>query len=247
MQEFLLSNYVLFTYSVEAMAAITGVLLYKKYKNSTTRYFIYFLVYLTICDFLSCYTWLVFPDKLFSFLVGTIIEKNYWWSTLYWKIGAIMFFAFFYRKILKTKHFKNIIKLTSYSFFIFSVGYILYNFEKFFITFFPLISVLGSIIIFLCAGFYFIEVLQSEKILTFYKSLTFYISATIFIWWLIITPIVFYDNYTTYEIAVYERDWDYIKLRRTIYLFSNIFMYSTFTFALIWCRPEADFEKIKNL
>ena len=76
--------------------------------------------------------------------------------------------------------------------------------------------------------------------LIFYKSINFYISVAIFIWWFIITPIVFYDNYSAYKVGVYERDWAYIELRRYIYIFSNIFMYSTFVFALIFCEPEED-------
>ncbi len=247
MQEFLLKNYSLITHTVEAMAALAGVFLYKKYNKTTAKYFIYFLVFLTICDTLSMYTWLVFPNKPLSFLVGTIIEKNYWWSTLYWKLGAIMFFSFYYRYILKTKGFIDTIKYASIIFLTYSIIHILLNWNDFFDSFFPIISVLGAIIVLLCTVFYFIEILQSENILTFYKSLNFYISAAIFIWWLIITPIVFYDNYTSYEISVYERDWDYIKLRRMIYLFANIFMYSTFTFTLIWCKPDDDNEMIKNL
>ena len=237
-QDFFFENYRLLTHTVEALAALTGVLFFSRYKNSIAKYFIYFLVYLTVCDTLSIYTNLVFPEKLFSFLVGTLIEKNYWWSTLYWKIGAIMFFAFYYRKILKTAVFKKTIKFSSYSFLVFSILYILLHWKEFFYRFFPIISVLGAVIIFMCTVFYFIEILQSEKILTFYKSLNFYITVAVFIWWLIITPIVFYDNYTTYTIGVYERDWNYITLRRYLYLFSNLFMYLTYTFALIWCKPE---------
>lgn len=240
MQDFLLNNYTLLTYSVETMAALTGIFLFRRYRNSEAKYFIYFLVYLTIGDFAHMYTWLVYPDKLLSFLLGSLIEKNYWWSTLFWRIGAIMFFAFYYHKILKTQSFKKVIKYTSTGFISFSFGYILLNWKAFFISYFPIISILGATIVFLCTVFYFIETLQSDRVLTFYKSLNFYISVGIFIWWLIITPLVFYDHYTAYEVLVYERDWDYIKLRRLLYLSVNIFMYSTFTFSLIFCKPEIE-------
>ncbi|WP_379941605.1 hypothetical protein [Mariniflexile aquimaris] len=240
MNEFLLQNYMLITHSVEVVAALTGVFFYRKYKNETTKYFIYFLVYLTICEFLSGYTRYVYPDKFLHMLVGTIVQKNHWWTTLFWKIGAIMFFAFYFNKILKTKVFRDIIKLASSSFFIISIIYILFNWEAFFYKFFPLISVLGALVIFLCTVFYFIETLQSDKLLTFYKTVNFYISAAIFIWWLIITPLVFYDVYFTYEIGNSNRDWDFMFLRWQIYLFANIFMYSTFTFALIFCKPEIE-------
>lgn len=235
MEEFLLNNYSLLTHSVEAMAALTGVFLFKLYKNTEVKYFIYFLVYLTICDFFGQYKNYV-DNGFLNFLKKTIFATNHWWSTSYWKVGAILFFVFYYSKILKTVQFKNIIKISGYAFFFFSVIYIALNWGKFFNTFFPIISILGAIIIFLCSVFYFIEVLQSDKILTFYKSINFYISFAIFIWWLIITPLVFYDIYHSND------DWNFIFLKWQIYLFANIFMYSTFTFALIYCKPDSKNE-----
>ncbi|MCF7560837.1 hypothetical protein L3X39_09320 [Sabulilitoribacter multivorans] len=240
MKEFLLKNYTLLTHSVEVIAAFTGVVLLKKYKSKHNRYFIFFLVYVVILEFIGDYSKFVHPNRSLSFLVGTRIEKNHWLFTSGWSIGAIMFFAFYYRKILKTRIFKKIIELSSYSFLVISIIYILFNWNRFFYTFFQTISILGALVIFLCAVLYFIETLNSNKILSFYKSLDFYITSAIFIWWLIITPIDFYDVYFTYEIGNPNRDWDFMFLRWQIYLFANILMYSTFTFALIWCKPEND-------
>ncbi|GAL73156.1 hypothetical protein JCM19302_3037 [Jejuia pallidilutea] len=72
----------------------------------------------------------------------------------------------------------------------------------------------------------------------FYKSLNFYISAVIFIWWLIIAPLTFYDVYYKYEIGVGVFDKAFVDLRFQIFLFANLFMYLTYTFALIWCKLE---------
>ncbi len=151
---------------------------------------------------------------------------------MYWKIGAILFFSFYYYRYLINKSFKRIVKYSGYSFLVFSIIYILFNWDDYFIVFFPIIDILGAIIIFLCTAFYFFEILNSEKILTFYTSINFYISAAIFIWWLIITPLVFYDIYNSHY------DWNFIFLKWQIYLFANIVMYLTFTFALIFCKPE---------
>ena len=232
MEQFILENYSLLTRFVEILAATTGLILFKKYKYSAAKYFVFFLVYLSLGDLFNTYTKLIRNNGVLSFLKGTIFEQNYWWSTLFWKIGAIMFFVFYYRKILKTELFRVIIKYAGLVFIMVSVFYILIHIDYFFSRFFPIISIMGAIIIFLCTAFYFFETLQSDKILTFYKSLNFYISAAIFIWWLIITTIVFYDIYGEHK------DIAYIHLRRYIYLFANILMYSTFTFALIWCKPE---------
>jgi len=229
---FLIKHYSLLTSLSEILAAVTGILLFKKYKLTAAKFFIYFLVFLLIGDSFNFYTRLIKNHGILSFLEGTVFEKNYWWSTIYWKIGAILFFVFFYIKILKTVLFRKILKYSGFVFLIISVTTIIINWEHFFSRFFPIISIMGAVIIFMCTVFYFMEVLQDERILAFYKSINFYISSAIFIWWLIITPIVFYDIYGEY------RDIVYINLRRYIYLFANILMYLTFTFALIWCKPQ---------
>ena len=234
MNDFLLQYKNIITFTVEILAAVTGLLFYKKYNRKATKYFIWFLVYLSICDFLGGYVWYIKDNGFLSFLKGTLLVRNFWWSTLFWKIGAIVFFAFYYQKVLIYKRFKKVLKWSNYFFMIFSIIYIVINWEDYFTRFFPVIDILGAIIIFMCSVFYFIEILQSETILTFYKSLNFYISAAIFIWWLIITPLVFYDIYNS------NYDWNFIFLKWEIYLFANIFMYSTFTFALIFCKPEKD-------
>lgn len=240
LEEFLFKNYTLLTHSVEAIAALTGVFFYRKYRNTSTRYFIYFLVYIILLDKSGNYTWYVHPDRFLAFLIGTVIQKNYWMFTIGWSIVSVMFFGFYYRKILENEAFKKVIKFTSYAFLFFSLSYILLHWEAFFNMFFPAIKVFGGVVVLLCTVFYFFETLQSDKVLTFYKSINFYISMALFIWFLVITPMVFFDKYTSYDPLVYERDWNYIRLRRMIFLSCNIFMYLTFTFALIWCKPEND-------
>lgn len=234
MNDFLLQYYNILTHSVELLAAVTGILLLKKYKSTSTTYFIYFLVYLSICDFLGSYTRYISNNGFFSFLEGTIFVKNYWWYTVFWKVLAIVFFAFYYNKILKNERFKVIIRYCTFAFFLFSVAYIGLNIDDYFNSSLPIINIFGAIIIFLCTGFYFIEILLSDSILLFYKSIDFYISVAIFIWWLIITPIVFFENYNT------TSDWDFVFLKWQIILFANISMYLTFTFALIFCKPFND-------
>lgn len=223
------------------MPALVGILYWKKFNKTPVKYFIVFLVFTCIADTINNYTKFVEPGKALDFLIGTKFEKNHWWNTSFWIIGAIMFFAFFYRKILKTSRFKKIIKITSYSFFVFSITYIVKHWDYFFGHNFTILELSGAVIIFFCTVFYFIEILVSDEILVFYKSIYFYISAVIFIWWLIITPLTFYDIYHRYEIGSNDFDRNFFDLRFMILLSANFFMYVTYTFALLWCRPENEF------
>lgn len=233
MEDFLRQNYSLISHSVEILAAVVGLICLRKYKLTAAVYFIYFLSFIVIADFLGSYTKYI-DNGFLSFLRDTIFERNSWWSTIYWKVGAILFFTFFYQRIIKNKKFILIIKIARNVFLYFSIIYIIFNWQDFFVRSFPILSVAGAFIIFLCVILYFIEVLNSERVLTFYKSIYFYISATILIWWLIITPLVFYDIYFS------KSDWNFVFLKWQIYLFANIFMYLTFTFALLWCNPKID-------
>lgn len=234
MKNFLLQNYLLLTYGVELLAALTGVIFYRKYKYSNAKYFIYFLVFIALAELASGYTNFIENDGVFSFLKGTVFEKNYWFGALYWSLGGILFYSYYFLKLLKTKSFVFVIKISRYFFLIFFIIYVLFNWNDYFIKPFPIIDILGAIIIFLSVIFYFIEILKSDVILTFYKSLNFYIAVTIFVWWLIITPLVFFNIYYRHV------DWNFIFLKWQIYLFANIIMYLTFTIAFIWCRPEND-------
>jgi hypothetical protein len=225
---------------VEFLAAVTGLFFYKKYQDTAAKFFIWFLLIIAISDSLGNYVFYVRPGKVLSFLIGTKIEKNHWWYTIFWQIGAIIFYAFYFYRVLKTLLFKKIIKYVGTFFFLFSLVYIAFHWDKFFYQFFTGLELLGAVIILMCAVFYFIEILVSDKILEFYKSINFYISATIFFWWIIITPLSFYGVYYTYEVGKRFFDLDFVFLRFQIYLFANIFMYLTFTFAFIWCRPEID-------
>ncbi|WP_194768672.1 hypothetical protein [Tamlana sp. I1] len=237
MSDFLIKHYSFLTHGVELLAAGTGIFFYNRYRCTAAKYFIFFLIYIAFCELFCLYTRFVDSNKILSFLVGTIFEKNHWLYTLFWDIGAPLFFSFFYHKILSTKLFKNIIFVSSIIFLLFSILYIGLNREVFFFQFYDAVFVFGAGIILLCTSLYFIETLLSDKILHFYKSLYFYISAAIFMWWLVITPLTFYDIYYTYELGNPIRDWNYKFLRNQIYILANLFMYLTFTFALIWCKP----------
>jgi hypothetical protein len=238
MEDFFLNNYFLLTHAVEILAALTGVFVFKKYRHTNIKYFVYFLVIITVCDILGGYTMFVSKGKFLECLIDTKFARNYWFSTLFWNLGAIFFFAYYYKTLLRNKLFKKILKYSTILFLVFSLTYIIIHWDAFFISYFPIISVLGAVIIFLCSSFYFYEILNDKNISYPYKSINFYISVAIFIWWLIITPIVFFDNYTFYVIDRFVIDSEYVSLRRYIYLFSNIFMYLTYTFAFIWCKPE---------
>ena len=238
MENFLTDNYSLLTRLVEALAAFTGLFCLRKFKNTNTIYFIWFLVYVLIVELIGSYTSYVedfeFLSKLKEQLKGTVFHRNSWFYTLFWIIGGAVFYSFYFQKILKSKYLINTLKILTSAFLVFSFVIIMTNIDEFFIKTITPINIFRSLVIITAVVFYFMEVLLSNRILTFYKSLNFYVSATLFVWFLITTPLTFYNIYYS------QADWNFVFLRQHIYLISNIFMYTTFTFALIFCKPEND-------
>ncbi len=232
-EEFLRQNYYTITFLVEFLAAVTGVLCLKKFKGTAVLYFIVFVLVVFLCDQLGWYA--QFTKKGFlSFLEGTKFETNHWWYTIFWKIGAIVFIIIYYKNLLRTKIFKKLLIVGVWLFLSVSIFTIVTNWDAFFKSYFPSIGIAGAILVFMGVAFYFIEIIQSERILTFYHSFNFYASSAILLWWLITTPLVFYDIY--FSIA----DWNFVFLKWQIYLFANVMMYLTFTISFLCCTPQTE-------
>jgi len=216
------------------MAAVTGIFMYKKHKNTPAKYFIYFLVYTVLVELIGSYPSADFLSSLNAKLKGTIIERNFWWYAIFWTIGSTIFYAFYFSRILSNRNYKKIVEYLGFGFLLSSIIFIILNPQGIFTGNKDYLTITSAIVILLSVVLYLIEILQSERILTFYKSLNFYISATVLIWWLVTSPVTFYKVYFN------KADWDYIILQYQIYLIANIFMYSCFTFGLIYSSKKVN-------
>lgn len=232
MNEFLRQNYFLITYSVEILAALTGIFYFNKFKRTAAGLFNYFLIYALMVDIIGRYPkYLEYLDSS-QIIEGTIFEMNYWWYLIFWNLGFPIFIFAINLNVIKNKF---LITLLKYCIYFFSLSVLLYFVYDYRLAFKPssiFVAVSsGLTIVFLCS-IYFIEILITDKIEDFYKSIFFYFNSSVFVWCLIITPIVFFNIYFS------SVDWNFVFLKWQIFLFANVFMYLTFTFALIFCKPE---------
>jgi len=164
------------------MAAFTGLLCLKKFKHTNTKYFIWFLVYVLIIELIGSYTSYIkdfeFLSKLKEQIKGTIFQRNSWYYTLFWTIGSAVFYSFYFQKILKNKYLIDTLKILTRALLVFSFVVIVTDIDEFFARSSSQIKIFSSLLIIMAVIFYFMEVLLSNRILTFYKSLNYYISAT---------------------------------------------------------------------
>lgn len=216
------------------IAVIASLISYKKHKGTIVFFFILIIFYLFLIDLLGSYYLIYTKFEFLKPLYNSVFKKNYWWFTLNFDLGIILFFSILYQKIIKTLKFKIILKCVTILYLCFAVIFIAIKHQELFQQTFPVLQILGASIIIMCCSFYLYELLQSDSILKMHQDLYFYVTIAIFMWWIIITPLSFYDLYFS------NIDWNFIILKWQIYLFANIFMYFTFSFALLWCKPNKE-------
>lgn len=233
MEEFLTKNFNFITYGFELLAALAGILYCKKFKNTTTEYFIYFLIYIFFVEFIGA-SLLYFATSPPIKLIRSIGIRSINWYNLFWFFGSILFVLFYFHSLMKLKQYKVIIKIVALLFSLVMLGHFILYFEIFMTSHPKIYQFLGLLATFICITLYFIELLKTDSILHIFKTFGFYASFGLFLWWLIITPVIFFDHYNTIS------DWSFVNLKRQIFLFANIFMYTTFIFALVFCKPEND-------
>jgi hypothetical protein len=170
-------------------------------------------------------------------LKGTWAEKNYWWYNIFWRIIAPIFFSYYFSKFINVVWTKKIIKVCQVFFVVTALSYIFLNPQELFDNIISLNGILGAALVLISVSFYFIEILRSDYIIAFYKSINFYISSIVFIWYLVLTPIVFFNIYFS------ASDWDFVFLKWEMYLSMNIFMYLGFAIALFYCKPQRGFNQ----
>jgi hypothetical protein len=214
------------------MAAATGVILYKKYKSSAAKYFVYFLVYAFLVDLIGGYPRYFRNLDLFSLIEGTLIAENYWWYTLFWWIGLSSFMFFLNYKIIEKLIYKKVLKFLFFAYILQAIVYAIVTFKEHFGPTETFLIISSVWMISVTVVIYFIEILQSDRIIYFYKSIYFYINALVLLWTLIITPVAFYEIYFD------KGDWNFVILKWQVILSINIVFYLSLTIALIFCKPE---------
>ena len=231
MIEYLTQNFNFITYGFEIIALIIGALHFRKYKNSTTKYFVYFLLYIVFVELVgACF---FYTDTFFviNFLRSLGINSTVWYN-VFWMIGSVLFIIYYFYSLISLKLFKVFTKITALIFLVAMIVHV-YIHPNLFLTSHPSFYQLsGALATFISIALYFIQLLNSDAIIDMFRTFGFYASIGLFVWWLIITPVLFFDIYNS------TSDWDYANLKRLIFLFANIFMYTCFSIGLFISKPE---------
>ena len=230
MLKFITENFSFISYGFEFLALLVGLLCYKKYKGTSTIIFIYFTLFVVFVDYSGATYFYNISFPLTTFL-KEIGFNSYAWYNLFWFYGSVVFVLYYIYVILKLQRNKRILITIFLIFTILTLGYYSMYPKLFFNIHSSFIQLLVAFTLLIASAIYFVEFINSESIINALKTFSFYALTAVLIWWLIVTPILLFDAYNS------ELDWDFANLKRRIFVFANIFMYSCFAIGLIVSKP----------
>ncbi|GAA4272577.1 hypothetical protein GCM10022258_18710 [Aquimarina gracilis] len=223
----------LFSYLIfELMAAIVGSFYIKKYReDKPSRYFVYFLWLTFFIELFGVLPALMYYGGFFPFLKGTFLEENHWLYNIFF-IFNFSFYVYYFYLNYKVKDFKLFMKILTILYVITSIINLIFT-DIYFVGVSAYTYIVGTIVLFIGGILYLYEMLQSDKILTFYKTIPFYVAVGAIIFHLAVTPLFIYSQY--YDV---DRSPYFVDVRKIILNSAIIFLYTCYTIGFIVCLKK---------
>lgn len=209
----------------EIIAAIFGSYYISKVNNSVLKIFVYYLWLTVFVEIVSAYTYLFLNNYDLDWYIelkNGVFCSNIWLYNIYdfLSIGII---GLFYSNLMTSKVFQNSIRLICSAYALFAFAFFTFT-DGFFVKSLPYAFIVGTGSICIYVIFYFIELMKSEEILSFYKLPSFYISIALLIWNLCVTPLFIFNSYFD------SMNLKFVEFRSQFLLIINIFTYLCFAF-----------------
>jgi hypothetical protein len=171
--------------------------------------------------------------KYLSFVEGTPYEDNKWLYNIYGLVN-FTFFTYYFGSFLKGSLVRSIVKYAAISYVLASILYLLFT-DTYFIRISQFSNIGGTLLLLAVIFLFYFQLLKSDTILNLKYFLPFYISIGVLIFNLCITPLDIFSEFYLVKNIIF---W---KIKNIAYLFSNIFMYSSFILGFIICRRKKSY------
>ncbi|AXT58868.1 hypothetical protein D1816_00385 [Aquimarina sp. AD10] len=215
---------------LELFAAILGTLYVVKYReDNPSRYFVMFLWLTVLVETIGVIPTVVYSVPSLDYLKDSFWSKKNLWLYNSYLIISIIFYVFYIKLNLKSDFFRKVLVYFILFYGTTSVINLIFS-DVFFEVYSSYSFLIGSILIFLCIGLYFYEILQSNAILSFGKLIPFYFSVGTLVFHLCVTPLFIYSKYLSNSISP-----DFVSIYRLILTIANIFMYTCYSIGFIVC------------
>lgn len=213
-------------YLLEAVAAVSGLYYYRKnIADKAAGFFAYFLLLTFLIETIGWIPTIIFRWEDLHFLKDSFWYRNYWLHNPFLIFTFLVYGYYLKTQLIKQKA-KQIVKMALMSYFIICSVYLIFS-GVFFESFSAVSYVGGSLMLLAIIFYYYLEILQSQKIFYFQKDPGFYISVVAFIYYLSCTPVFIYSKY--YNIL----SPGFIKLNTWVIVGMNIFMYGSYSIAFL--------------
>lgn len=224
---------------LELLAATAGIYYLKKtpipLKNSI--YLVYFLWLTVFFELVGSYAPIAYYSdyKLFSFVKGTLFEKNTWWYNIFTVLNFAFFTAYFV-SFLRSRIAKLVFKILVGVYLLTTIIYYIFS-DDFFHSASSFINLSGMLLLLFGTLFFYFELLRSDLILKIKYFLPFYISVGVLVFNLTVTPIDMLSKFFTFE----DGNRFFVSLHLNVFLFANIFLYLSFIIGFIVCSRKKGF------
>lgn len=218
--------------TVELLAAISGTYYLRKTPAlKSSKLLVLFLWLVVFVELIGAYPVIAyFTEYRYLPVKGTFFEGNYWLYNPF-IILSFTFYIYYFRSYVKNKLWRNTLNYLIYGYVVFSIinliasDIYLNGYSKF-------STIVGSLLVFLSIVVFYFEILKSDVLLNLQRFLPLYISVGILVFNFCITPIDIFSEYFESENTFY------VSLKTNIYLFANIFLYSTYIVGFIICSRK---------
>jgi hypothetical protein len=222
---------------IEILAAIAGIYYIKNGPTDRiTRWFVFFLWMTLLVETVAAYAPIAYFSeyKYFSFVECTHFADNVWIYNVS-IIASFSFLVYYFYTFLKGRLIRQVVKHAVISYILSSVVYLLIFEDIFFRELSQFSNIAGTLLLLTVIVLFYFQLLKSDVTLNLKFFLPFYISIGVLIFNLLITPIDIFDDFYSGE------DILFTKIKNIVYLFSNLFMYSSFILGFIICRRKKSY------
>ncbi len=195
-------------------------------------YFLWFIFFVEVTGLYALFSY--FNYSFFEFVKGTRFENNYWLYNCLHVVSYMVYFYFFIEH-LESRKIKQYLIFLAWCFFASSIAFLIFS-GVFFVNFSFYTIITGTLILVLCIGAYYYQMLKSDRILNMHYTPTFYISIGALLWHLVVTPLLIYGKYYS------TTSPEFIEMYGLILGAANLFLYGIYLFGFIFCSQRLEYQ-----
>lgn len=212
------------TFYIVSLATIISILYYKKFKSTIYKYFIIYLYFTFIIEFLGTISAILYRKESLFVLNTNPVYNIY-------IVVTFLFYLTFYKSLFRNNNNKKTINIFLLLYLLF-IPFDLFILKTHFLNdFFANNLVFGSTLLVITLILFLIEIINNEKIVfNIKKSFIFWISVGALLFYIGVIPIIISSEYLNFK-----------GLYHTILTPLNIIMYGCFVVGFITSNPKYNY------